>query len=138
MAKPTRRRPFKPLDDREYEERDVVGALKGELREAWRTLKRLARGLGPQRTYASNRSVMFARAYVYAFVRPRKSFLEVCFFADRPLRGAGLKVRARSPRKHAHTFKLERADQVAALEPRLAKAYLLARTQKKSAEEIAD
>ena len=126
MAKSTKRRAYRPLIDRAYEEREVVGSLRGELKYAWRALRRLARELGPQRRYASNRSVMFARRHCYAFVRPRVRFLEVCFFLDRAVRGAGLKVRKRSSRKHAHAFKLERADQVGALEEWLREAYLLA------------
>lgn len=125
-ARSTKRRAYKPLIEAEYKERDVVGGLRGELRVAWRVLRSLARGLGPQRLYASNRSVMFARRHCYAFVRPRSTFLEVCFFARHPIRGAGLKVRKRSSRKHAHTFKVERAEHVDALMPWLEEAYLLA------------
>lgn len=121
-----KRRAYRPLIDADYRERDVVGPLRGELRMAYRAVRALLRGLGPQRTYASNRSVMFARRHCFAFVRPRKSFLEICFFADRPIRGSGLKVTKRSRRKHAHTCRVERADQVPGLNAWLTEAYALA------------
>ena len=122
-----KRRAFQPLVARDYRERDVVGELRGELRDAWRALRAFARTLGGQRIYASNKSVMFARRHCYAFVRPRKTFLEVCFFSDRAIRGPGLKVSRRSSRKLAHSLRLERAEQIDAhLTGWLREAFLLA------------
>src|SRR5918995_3259941 len=57
--------------------------LSEDLREAWERLRETAADFGEQRIYASHKSIMFARKSCYFFVRPKRSFLEVCFFLHR-------------------------------------------------------
>ena len=60
--------------------------LNDDLREAWERLRETAVEFGDQRIYASHKSIMFSRKSCYFFVRPKKSFLEVCVFLPRPLK----------------------------------------------------
>src|ERR687890_1945674 len=60
--------------------------LSEDLREAWERLRETAVEFGEQRIYASHRSIMFSRTSCYFFVRPKKSFLEVCVFLGRALK----------------------------------------------------
>lgn len=59
--------------------------LPEDLRDAWERIREAGAALGDQRIYASHNSIMFARQSCYFFVRPKKSFLEVCVFLDRAL-----------------------------------------------------
>ena len=68
--------------------------LSEDLQEAWERLRETAAELGEQRIYASHSSIMFSRKSCYFFVRPKKSFLEVCIFLGRAGEGA-----ADSPRR---------------------------------------
>src|SRR3990170_4576021 len=60
--------------------------LPEDLREAWERLRETAADFGEQRIYASHKSIMFSRKSCYFFVRPKKSFLEVCIFLGRGLK----------------------------------------------------
>jgi hypothetical protein len=60
--------------------------LSEDLREAWERLRETAAEFGEQRIYASHNSIMFSRKSCYFFVRPKKSFLELCVFLGRPLK----------------------------------------------------
>jgi len=60
--------------------------LSEDLQEAWERLRETAAALGEQRIYASHHSIMFSRKSCYFFVRPKKSFLEVCVFLPRGLK----------------------------------------------------
>jgi hypothetical protein len=55
--------------------------LSDDLRDAWERLRDTAAAFGEQRIYASHNSIMFSRKSCYFFVRPKKSFLEVCVFS---------------------------------------------------------
>ena len=57
--------------------------LSEDLREAWERLRDSAAELGDQRIYASHNSIMFSRKSCYFFVRPKRTFLEVCVFLGR-------------------------------------------------------
>jgi hypothetical protein len=57
--------------------------LSEDLRDAWERLRETAVSFGDQRIYASHKSIMFSRSSCYFFVRPKKSFLEVCVFLGR-------------------------------------------------------
>ena len=57
--------------------------LSEDLRDAWERLRETAAAFGDQRIYASHNSIMFSRKSCYFFVRPKKSFLEVCVFLGR-------------------------------------------------------
>ena len=60
--------------------------LSEDLQEAWERLRETAVAFGEQRIYASHKSIMFSRKSCYFFVRPKKSYLEVCVFLDRGLK----------------------------------------------------
>ena len=64
----------------------LTAELSEDLRDAWERLRDTAAEFGDQRIYASHNSIMFSRKACYFFVRPKKSFLEVCVFLGRPSR----------------------------------------------------
>ena len=71
--------------------------------------------LGEQRVYASHHSIMFARKTCYFFVRPRKSFLEVCLFLGRPVKAPQIKrVENPSRAKVANLVHVRHRDEVEA------------------------
>ena len=65
----------------------LTGDLSEDLRDAWERLRETAVAFGDQRIYASGRAIMFSRGSCYFFVRPRRSFLQVCVFLGRAVRG---------------------------------------------------
>src|SRR6266536_2229204 len=60
--------------------------LSDELTDAWERLREAAVELGDQRIYASGTAIMFSRDSCYFFVRPRRSYLQVCIFLGRAVR----------------------------------------------------
>jgi hypothetical protein len=89
--------------------------LSEDLREAWARLRETAADFGEQRIYASHNSIMFARRSCYFFVRPKKSFLEVCVFADRALTGPQVRRSTRTSKtKVANILQIRNPDQVEA------------------------
>ena len=70
--------------------------LSEDLQEAYERLRESAMELGEQRVYASHHSIMFARKACYFFVRPKKSFLEVCLFLGRPVKSPQIEARRES------------------------------------------
>jgi hypothetical protein len=60
--------------------------LSEDLRDAWERLRETAAAFGEQRIYASHHSIMFSRKSCYFFVRPKRSYLEVCVFLDRAIK----------------------------------------------------
>src|SRR5919109_1079904 len=67
-------------------EQALTADLPEELREAYQRIRETAADFGEQRIYASLNSIMFSRRACYVFVRPKKSFLELCVFLGRPLK----------------------------------------------------
>jgi hypothetical protein len=65
--------------------------LSQDLRDAWERLRETAVEFGDQRIYASHHSIMFSRKACYFFVRPKRTFLEVCVFLPRALRAPQVK-----------------------------------------------
>src|ERR1051325_2466551 len=65
--------------------------LPDDLRDAWERLRQTAAEFGDQRIYASHSSIMFSRTSCYFFVRPKKSFLEVCVFLPRAVKAPQIK-----------------------------------------------
>ena len=61
----------------------LTNGLSEDLQEAWERLRATAAGFGEQRIYASHNSIMFSRGSCYFFVRPKRSYLEVCVFLGR-------------------------------------------------------
>jgi hypothetical protein len=96
-------------------ERALTQDLSEDLRDAWERLRETAADLGEQRIYASHNSIMFARATCYAFVRPKRTFLELCIFLGRTERSPRIKRSMASSRtKVAHLIQLRHRDEVEA------------------------
>ena len=86
-----------------------------DLREAWERLRETAVEYGDQRIYASLNSIMFSRQACYFFVRPRRSYLEVCVFLGRPLNAPAIRrVMPVSKTKFAHMVRVMHRDEVEA------------------------
>src|SRR2546426_11736051 len=66
----------------------LTAHLSEDLREAWERLRETAVSFGNQRIYASHKSIMFSRRSCYFFVRPKRSFLELCVFLGREVKAS--------------------------------------------------
>ena len=87
--------------------------LPEDLRDAWERLRETAADFGEQRIYASHNSIMFSRRSCYFFVRPKKTFLEVCVFLGRTLRAPQVRrVDQASKSKTAHTIRITHSDEI--------------------------
>ena len=87
--------------------------LSDDLRDAWERLRETAVDFGDQRIYASHNSIMFARKACYFFVRPKRSYLEVCVFLGRPLKTPRVRrVVPTSKTKFAHLLQVRHRDEV--------------------------
>ena len=87
--------------------------LSDDLRDAWERLRDTAAGFGDQRIYASHNSIMFSRKSCYFFVRPKKSFLEVCVFLGRSLKAPQVRRADRTSKtKVAHIIQIRHRDEV--------------------------
>jgi len=91
----------------------LTSDLSEDLKDAWERLRETAADLGEQRIYASHNSIMFARKACYCFVRPKRSFLEVCLFLGRTLKAPQVrKAVASSKTKMAHIVHIRHRDEV--------------------------
>jgi len=89
--------------------------LSEDLRDAWERLRETAVSFGDQRIYASHKSIMFSRSSCYFFVRPKKSFLEVCVFLGRSLKVPQVRrVDRASKAKVVHVVQIRHRDEVEA------------------------
>ena len=89
--------------------------LSEDLRDAWERLRETAVAFGDQRIYASHKSIMFSRKSCYFFVRPKKSFLEVCVFLGRGLKAPQVRrVDRASKSKVANSIRITHRDEVEA------------------------
>ena len=89
--------------------------LADDLRDAYERLRETAAALGDQRIYASHSSIMFSRKTCYFFVRPKRSFLEVCIFLGRALKGPQVRrVDRASSTKVANILQIRHRDEVEA------------------------
>jgi Domain of unknown function (DUF5655) len=87
--------------------------LPEDLQDAWERLRETAAAFGDQRIYASHKSIMFARKSCYFFVRPKKSFLEVCVFLGRALKAPQVRrVDRASKSKIVHFIRITHRDEV--------------------------
>lgn len=94
-------------------EEALTKELSEDLRDAWERLRESAASLGDQRIYASHKSIMFSRKACYFFVRPRKSFLEVCIFLGRALKAPQVKLVDQSSKtKFWHIIQIKHRDEV--------------------------
>ena len=93
----------------------LTGELSEDLQEAYERLRESARSLGEQRIYASHNSIMFSRKSCYFFVRPKRSFLEVCVFLGRAVKAPQIRRVVRSSKtKLAHLIQVRHRDEVEA------------------------
>ena len=89
--------------------------LSDDLREAWERLRETAASFGEQRIYASHHSIMFSRRSCYFFVRPKKSYLEVCVFLGRTMKAPQVRrVESASKAKLVHFLRITHRDEVEA------------------------
>jgi len=89
--------------------------LAPDLLEAWERLRETASEFGVQRIYASHSSIMFSRRSCYFFVRPKRTFLEVCVFLGRTVSGPEIRrVEKSSATKFVHFVRITHRDQVEA------------------------
>jgi len=91
----------------------LTADLSEDLRDAWERLRETAVDFGEQRIYASHHSIMFSRKACYFFVRPKRSFLEVCIFLPRAVKAPQVRhVVASSKTKVANMIQLRHRDEV--------------------------
>jgi hypothetical protein len=102
--------------------------LSADLQEAWQRLRETAVDFGDQRIYASHKSVMFSRKSCYFFVRPKRTFLELCVFLGRTVKAPQVRRADRTSKsKVAHMIQIRHRDEVEApLTDWLREAYGLA------------
>jgi len=105
--------PGEPHDCWTTTEGALTRDLSDDLRDAWERLRETAAEFGDQRIYASHNSIMFSRKSCYFFVRPKKSFLEVCVFLGRPVKAPHIRrVDQSSKSKFAHVLRITHRDEV--------------------------
>ena len=93
----------------------LTAELSEDLQDAYERLRESAASLGEQRIYASHNSIMFSRKSCYFFVRPKRSFLEVCVFLGRPVNAPQVRRVVRSSKtKLAHLIQIRHRDEVEA------------------------
>ena len=91
----------------------LTADLSQDLRDAWERLRDTAAEFGDQRIYASHNSIMFSRKSCYFFVRPKKSFLEVCIFLGRIVKAPQVRrVDRASKAKIVHFVRISHRDEV--------------------------
>jgi len=93
----------------------LTADLSEDLRDAWERLRETAAEFGEQRIYASLNSIMFSRKACYFFVRPKRKYLEVCFFLGRTLKAPQVRrAMSTSKTKTAHLIQVRHRDEVEA------------------------
>ena len=93
----------------------LTEGLSEDLQDAWERLRETAASFGDQRIYASHNSIMFSRKSCYFFVRPKRSFLEVCVFLARTVRAPQVRrVDQASKSKVVHIIPIRHRDEVEA------------------------
>ena len=91
----------------------LTEGLSEDLRDAWERIRETAASFGEQRIYASHHSIMFARKSCYFFVRPKKTFLEVCVFLGRTMKSPQVRrVDSASKTKVVHFIRVVHRDEV--------------------------
>ncbi|MES3039405.1 MAG: DUF5655 domain-containing protein [Bdellovibrionota bacterium] len=109
-------------------ERQLISQLNEDLQDAFNQLREQAVQIGEQRIYNNARAVMFARRVCYMFMRPKKKYIEVCFFLPKKLNDPSIhQTHQVSKTKVAHTVRMVHPDQVGSpLTDWLSEAFLLA------------
>jgi hypothetical protein len=96
-------------------EKALTQDLSEDLQDAWERLRETAASFGNQRIYASHKSIMFSRKSCYFFVRPKRSFLEVCVFLGRAIKAPQIRrVDQASRAKTVHVIHVKHRDEVEA------------------------
>jgi hypothetical protein len=91
----------------------LTRGLSNDLRDAWDRLRETAASFGDQRIYASHKSIMFSRKSCYFFVRPQRSFLELCVFLGRTVKAPHIRrVDRASKSKLVHFIRITHRDEV--------------------------
>jgi hypothetical protein len=91
----------------------LTADLSEDLRDAWERLRETAAEFGDQRIYASHKSIMFSRKSCYFFVRPKRSFLEVCVFLGRAIKAPQVRRVDRSSKsKVVNIIQIRHRDEV--------------------------
>ena len=91
----------------------LTAELSDDLREAWERLREAAVEFGEQRIYASHHSIMFSRTSCYFFVRPKRSFLEVCVFLPRAVKAPQVRSTVQGSRaKVVNILRITHRDEV--------------------------
>ena len=91
----------------------LTADLPEDLKDAYERLRETAAGFGEQRIYASHNSIMFSRRSCYFFVRPKRTFLEVCVFLGRAANLPQVRrVMPSSRTKTAHLIRVTHRDEV--------------------------
>ena len=94
-------------------ERALTEDLSEDLQDAWQRLREAAAEIGEQRIYASGSCIMFSRKVCYFFVRPKKSFLELCIILGRAIKAPQVhRVESKTNIKFANMVRLTHRDQV--------------------------
>jgi hypothetical protein len=104
-----------PHDGWSTTEAALTDDLPDELGDAWERLRETASSFGEQRIYASHHSIMFSRKSCYFFVRPKRTFLEVCVFLGRKVKSPQIRrAMPASKSKIAHIIHIRHRDEVEA------------------------
>jgi Domain of unknown function (DUF5655) len=82
----------------------LTSDLSEDLQDAWERLRETAVSFGDQRIYASHKSIMFSRRSCYFFVRPKKTFLEVCVFLGRAVKAPQIRRVGRASKSKVVNF----------------------------------
>lgn len=94
-------------------EQALTRDLAEDLRDAYERLRETAVAFGEQRIYASHHSIMFSRRSCYFFVRPKKSYLEICIFLGRAVKAPQIRrVEESSKSKRVHFIRITHRDEV--------------------------
>jgi hypothetical protein len=87
--------------------------LSEDLQDAYQRLRETAAAFGDQRIYASGTAIMFSRDSCYFFVRPRRSFLQVCLFLGRAIKAPQVRrVERKSKSKLVNIIQIKHRDEV--------------------------
>jgi Domain of unknown function (DUF5655) len=94
-------------------EENLTRDLSEDLMDAWERLRESATSFGEQRIYASHQSIMFSRQACYFFVRPKKSYLEICFFLARKLKDSRVRTAVQTSKvKFGHIIRVKHRDEI--------------------------
>lgn len=93
----------------------LLRGVSADLLDAWKRLRETVVSFGEQRIYASHHSIMFSRKSCYFFVRPKKSFLELCVFLGREIKAPQIRrIDPASKTKIVHFMLITHRDEVEA------------------------